>query len=93
MDVTGGLPYAQTMSLPTFPYQRRHKIEEEEEANRSSTIVVQENATCAICLMEFEVLDQVRALTCLHIYHQKCIDPWLMESRACPTCKHCVAVY
>jgi Ring finger domain len=43
--------------------------------------------TCAICIDGFQDDAQVRVLTCGHVYHQHCIDPWLtMERGACPLC-------
>ncbi|XP_066918250.1 RING finger protein 11-like [Clytia hemisphaerica] len=41
---------------------------------------------CVICMMDFDVGDKVRYLPCLHIYHQECIDDWLMRSFTCPSC-------
>lgn len=41
---------------------------------------------CAICMIEFEVGDQMRFLPCLHAYHKDCIDDWLMRSFTCPSC-------
>ncbi|KAI9225839.1 MAG: hypothetical protein DHS80DRAFT_33324 [Piptocephalis tieghemiana] len=44
--------------------------------------------TCAVCLDDFDLGDQLRALPCGHRYHLECIDPWLTEkSSACPMCK------
>ena len=41
---------------------------------------------CAICMIDFEVGDQMRFLPCLHAYHKDCIDDWLMRSFTCPSC-------
>ncbi|XP_074600067.1 RING finger protein 11-like [Brevipalpus obovatus] len=41
---------------------------------------------CAICMCDFVINDSIRFLPCLHIYHTKCIDDWLMRSFTCPSC-------
>ena len=54
----------------------------------SSEIVRNSDETCcAICIDNFEAKDVVRYLTYCHLYHKKCIDPWLMEKGTCPQCK------
>jgi hypothetical protein len=45
---------------------------------------------CPICLLEFETGDDLRVLPCEkeHVYHQTCIDPWLLDvSSSCPLCR------
>lgn len=45
--------------------------------------------TCAICIEIMNEDSQVRLLTCGHIFHAECVDPWLTTRRAyCPLCKH-----
>ena len=36
--------------------------------------------------MVFRVNVYVRHLPCLHTYHTKCIDDWLMRNFICPSC-------
>lgn len=45
---------------------------------------------CPICLIDFEEGDDLRVLPCEreHVYHQTCIDPWLLNvSSSCPLCR------
>jgi Ring finger domain len=47
--------------------------------------------TCPICIVDFENGDDVRVLPCegKHVFHQACVDPWLLElSSSCPICRH-----
>ncbi|XP_071492466.1 RING finger protein 11-like [Diadema antillarum] len=41
---------------------------------------------CVICMLDFQLGDPIRLLPCMHIYHTKCIDDWLMRSFTCPSC-------
>ncbi|EKX48676.1 hypothetical protein GUITHDRAFT_45358, partial [Guillardia theta CCMP2712] len=43
--------------------------------------------SCSICLVDYEVGDDVRMLPCLHAYHKACADEWLKCSHSCPVCK------
>jgi len=43
--------------------------------------------SCAVCLKTFQDTDIVRHLPCKHVFHQPCIDPWLLKiSGSCPMC-------
>ncbi|KAI0979990.1 hypothetical protein GJ496_007766 [Pomphorhynchus laevis] len=44
--------------------------------------------TCVICLDDYTEGVKIRILFCGHVYHCKCIDPWLLyNKRTCPVCK------
>jgi len=46
--------------------------------------------TCPICIVDFEEGDDLRVLPCEgnHRFHQRCVDPWLLElSSSCPICR------
>lgn len=42
---------------------------------------------CAVCIESYRPGDVVTVLTCDHIFHKACIEPWLLERRTCPMCK------
>lgn len=45
---------------------------------------------CDICLLEFEVGDEVAwspNLSCSHTFHEDCILDWLMRKKSCPSCR------
>jgi len=53
----------------------------------------QEDATCAICLCEYEENEEIRYLPCKHHFHATCIDQWFLTTKSetgmsCPLCKH-----
>ncbi|XP_010185178.1 PREDICTED: E3 ubiquitin-protein ligase RNF128 [Mesitornis unicolor] len=43
--------------------------------------------TCVVCIEAYKPNEVVRILTCNHLFHKNCIDPWLLEHRTCPMCK------
>lgn len=51
-----------------------------------------EQSTCAICLDDFtESQSQVRELPCRHVFHNNCVDLFLLDtSSLCPLCKQSV---
>lgn len=42
---------------------------------------------CAVCIDSYKAGEVVTVLTCDHIFHKACIEPWLLERRTCPMCK------
>ncbi|KAI8996127.1 hypothetical protein BC832DRAFT_302113 [Gaertneriomyces semiglobifer] len=46
---------------------------------------------CAICIDGWEEGGKVRELPCNHVFHQSCIDPWLLKHAIlCPVCKRSI---
>ncbi|KAK4435937.1 RING-H2 finger protein ATL70 [Sesamum alatum] len=45
-------------------------------------------SACSICLVDYKDNDVLRLLPeCGHLFHLKCIDPWLMLHPTCPICR------
>jgi len=43
---------------------------------------------CVVCLNEFQDNDKIRLLPkCHHVFHQDCIDVWLLSHMDCPVCR------
>ncbi|XP_042348036.1 E3 ubiquitin-protein ligase RNF128-like [Plectropomus leopardus] len=42
---------------------------------------------CAVCIENYKAGEVVTVLTCEHIFHKACIEPWLLDRRTCPMCK------
>lgn len=54
---------------------------------RDDEEVNSDNHLCAVCIDSYKAGDVVTALTCEHVFHKACIEPWLLERRTCPMCK------
>ena len=43
---------------------------------------------CSICLENFKKGECYKKLVCNHVFHKKCIDPWLKKDHSdCPYCR------
>ncbi|EOA22998.1 hypothetical protein CARUB_v10003745mg [Capsella rubella] len=43
---------------------------------------------CSICLADYKKTDMIRVLPdCNHLFHDKCVDPWLRLHPTCPVCR------
>ncbi|XP_071707553.1 putative RING-H2 finger protein ATL21A [Rutidosis leptorrhynchoides] len=48
-----------------------------------------DDATCPICLSEYNVNETVRCIPeCRHCFHAECIDEWLKMNGTCPICRY-----
>ncbi|GLT57021.1 hypothetical protein SLA2020_300260 [Shorea laevis] len=46
-------------------------------------------SNCSICLGEYRDADTLRLLpNCGHVFHLKCVDPWLRLNPTCPVCRN-----
>ncbi|EEF38288.1 RING-H2 finger protein ATL70 [Ricinus communis] len=44
---------------------------------------------CSICLADYKSTDMLRLLPdCGHLFHLKCVDPWLRLHPTCPVCRN-----
>ena len=43
---------------------------------------------CPVCLENFQKDTVIYKLPCKHIFHQKCLIPWLERKCYCPNCKN-----
>ncbi|ROI74410.1 RING finger protein 122, partial [Anabarilius grahami] len=52
------------------------------------TLIRQEIAlqTCAVCLEDFKVKDELGVLPCQHAFHRRCVVKWLEVRCVCPMC-------
>ncbi|XP_051514539.1 RING finger protein 148 [Myxocyprinus asiaticus] len=55
---------------------------------RGDPEVDSEDTSCAVCTDSFQHNEKVTVLPCRHLYHKKCIEPWLLEHPTCPICKY-----
>ena len=51
-----------------------------------ATELVNDDATCSICLGDYEHEDKVIQLPCSHMYHADCIKSWTKNHVRCPLC-------
>ena len=85
---------SQIHSLPIIEYKGRRRTDASD-ADLDAPTGASDDAgddaeKCLICREEFEVGDSLRLLPCMHKYHCRCCDPWLLINRVCPVCQHTI---
>lgn len=69
----------QKKELDKHPLRKYKEVSKETREN---------NPSCTVCMEEFEEDSMVRKMVCKHVFHQECIDKWLLEySYKCPMCR------
>ncbi|KAI9333050.1 hypothetical protein DFJ73DRAFT_854906, partial [Zopfochytrium polystomum] len=78
-----------TTTTTTAQLRRRYVKDEEPEV-------------CPICTMAFEPRQSLKRLPCKHVYHEACIDEWLLSAELpirqdsahtqCPLCRRTAVV-
>ncbi|EPZ35251.1 hypothetical protein O9G_000647 [Rozella allomycis CSF55] len=48
--------------------------------------IKEEDNLCSICLVNYEIGEDIRFLPCKHHFHIKCVDTWLKMNKTCPLC-------
>ncbi|CAF1155156.1 unnamed protein product [Didymodactylos carnosus] len=76
-DVIVGLSKAEIDALPIVVYSKPTDSSGDDDVDK-----------CAVCLTVFDHGEQLKILRCKHLYHDKCIDPWLQSNSSCPVCRH-----
>lgn len=73
--VSRGANHHAIQSLPTRKYTK---------ASQTSSA----DSRCNICLSEYEEGDTLKSLpSCLHSFHEDCINKWLQINKSCPVCR------
>ena len=73
--------YAAVQALQGAEREKLEAVREEEVGCRA------EDTTCSVCTEKFLGTENVRVLPCGHVYHQQCIDMWVLRfasSSSCP---------
>lgn len=80
-----GIDEATLQSYPTVLFSSVKHLEKNNLADSSDVIG---GGSCSICLGEYKEGDLLRLLpVCGHLFHTKCVDPWLRLHATCPVCR------
>lgn len=79
-DLEVGIDEATLATYPKLLYSRQAKAQEEDKGSNASC--------CSICLADYKDGEVLRLLPdCNHLFHLKCVDPWLRQHPTCPVCR------
>ena len=99
----GGLPQSleERITQESFHRPKRYKNVSSKDFINSLSVqkvsdeMIREKTTCALCLDELELNEDIIELPCpdkhyFHIKKEECggIYPWLQENNSCPLCRH-----
>ncbi|KAG5848949.1 hypothetical protein ANANG_G00104890 [Anguilla anguilla] len=76
-----------TIERCTYPhkYKKQRKLHGKQEEDEGAEEDTEEK--CTICLSILEEGEDVRRLPCMHLFHQLCVDQWLLTNKKCPICR------
>lgn len=76
-----GLDEETLLSYPRFLFSQA-------KVNRKDSTAATCSTCCSICLADYKSSDMLRLLPeCGHLFHLKCVDPWLRLHPTCPVCR------
>lgn len=100
LSQTRGATTESINALPTYKFKlKRNGTNDDQEINSADEggllaagtekerAISEEDAVCSICLANYSDNDELRELTCLHVFHVECVDKWLKINASCPLCK------
>ncbi|KAJ0966339.1 hypothetical protein J5N97_027477 [Dioscorea zingiberensis] len=78
-DIESGIDEATLLSYPKLTYS---------DAKLQGKTAAAAASCCSICLADYKDSDVLRLLPdCRHLFHLKCVDPWLRQHPTCPVCR------
>lgn len=80
----------------SFPISKKHKkliydkmkVFKYAELYKNYGENIYKEVNCIICLGEFKSEDIIKKFFCGHIFHEKCLNAWIIKSVVCPICKY-----
>ncbi|ORZ19884.1 hypothetical protein BCR42DRAFT_410721 [Absidia repens] len=75
--------------LFSIPSSNKNSLHEEEQADRFDEWTMEDpaDASCTICLSDYEDGDLICKLRCDHHFHRDCVHEWLALNFKCPLCQ------
>ncbi|XP_075714046.1 E3 ubiquitin-protein ligase Arkadia isoform X2 [Rhinoderma darwinii] len=75
-----------TIERCTYPHKyKKRKLHDKQDGEEATEEDTEEK--CTICLSILEEGEDVRRLPCMHLFHQVCVDQWLITNKKCPICR------
>uniref|UniRef100_A0A3Q3WTQ1 RING-type E3 ubiquitin transferase n=1 Tax=Mola mola TaxID=94237 RepID=A0A3Q3WTQ1_MOLML len=75
-----------TIERCTYPHKyKKRKLHGKHDEDEGADEDTEEK--CTICLSILEEGEDVRRLPCMHLFHQLCVDQWLLTNKKCPICR------